>query len=99
MADILSMLQHLGGPQGPPPGPPTQGPPQGGPSGSERAPIQILKQMIDLANQYMQVEPDAEDKATMAKLLQTLHQYLAKDQQDTAQAIGSPAVQRVLRKS
>jgi hypothetical protein len=67
--------------------------------GDEREPIAILKQMIDLAKQYLEVEPDEEDKATMAKTLATLQQYLGKEQADTAQALGQPAVQRVLRKS
>jgi len=64
-------------------------PPQGPPSGGERESLSILRQMIDLAQQYIQAEPDAEDKATMAKLAATLHQYFAKDQQDTHKLLGN----------
>jgi hypothetical protein len=56
--------------------------------------------MIQLARQYLDVEPDEEDKATMAKLLATLQQYKAKDQADMQQALGGNAsVARVLRKT
>ncbi len=78
--------------------PPDQGPPQGG-GGGERPAIQILNQMIELAAHYIQVEPDPEDKATMAKLAATLHQYLAKDQQDTNKVLGNPsALSKVIGK-
>ncbi len=71
-------------------------PPQG--DTGEQKPIAILKQMIELGNTYIAAEPDAEDKATMAKLLATLHQYLAKDQQDAEAALGGGAPTRLLRK-
>lgn len=101
--DIASLLQHLTGPpagapvaQGPPPGPP-QGP-QGGGSPAEGPALQVLKQMIQLAHQYMQVEPDQEDKATMAKVLMMLQQYLAKDQADQDNMMGGAMQPRLLRK-
>ncbi len=72
---------------GPPPGP-QQGPPQAG-GGGEREALSILRQMIDLAQNYIQAEPDPEDKATMAKVAATLHQYLAKDQADTNKLLGN----------
>lgn len=72
--------------------------PDAGGSSGEQKPMAILKQMIDLGNQYIGVEPDAEDKATMAKLLATLHQYLAKDQQDAEAALGGGSATRTLRK-
>jgi hypothetical protein len=54
--------------------------------------------MIDLAQQYIQVEPDDVDKHTMMKVLSTLQQYKAKDQQDTEKALGSgPAVRSLAR--
>lgn len=65
---------------------------------SEREPIAILKQMIELGNRYISVEPDAADKATMAKLLATLHQYLGQDQKDAEAALGGGSATRVLRK-
>lgn len=66
--------------------------------GGDRQAISLLKQMIELGNQFIQVEPDAEDKATMAKLLATLHQYLSKEQQDAEAALGGGPGTRLLRK-
>lgn len=74
--------------------PPDQGPADADP----HQPIRILQQMIQLGQEYQRVEPDAEDKATMAKVLSTLHQYLAKDQQDAEGALGGGSATRVLRK-
>lgn len=79
-------------------GPPPQAQPETPESGGERQPIAILKQMISLGNQYITVEPDAEDKATMSKLLMTLHQYLAKEQSDAEAALGGGPATRVMRK-
>jgi hypothetical protein len=92
---LLEMLQGGGG--APPEQAPEPAPDQGGGS-PEDEPISILKQMIKLGQQYQAVEPDAEDKATMAKLLATLHTYLAKDQQDAEAALGGGSATRVLRK-
>lgn len=74
------------------------GTPQDAPASDEREPIAILKQMIELAQRYMQVEPDAEDKATMAKLHATLQQYMAKDQADAEAALGGGPATRLMRK-
>jgi len=88
---------------GPPPGMPAsievsdQGD-QGDQGGPEARPISILHQMIQLAQDYIQVEPDDVDKHTMMKVLQQLQAYLAKDQQDTEKAMGSsPAVKSLAR--
>ena len=70
-----------------------------GPGESEQEPLRILDQMIQLAKRYIDVEPDAVDKATMGKLLQTLLQYQAKDQSDADAALGSAGTARILRKS
>lgn len=88
---LLALLQGAGGAQ-----PPQQAPQSGG--GDERQAIQLLKQMIQLGNQYIQVEPDAADKATMAKVLGTLHQYLAAEQKDAETALGGGPATRVMRK-
>lgn len=94
---LLEMLQGGGGAPPPDqPGQPASDTPDAG--GDEQEPISILKQMIKLGQQYQAVEPDAEDKATMAKLLATLHTYLAKDQQDAEAALGGGSATRVLRK-
>jgi hypothetical protein len=91
---LLGQLAGRGGPGfgGPPPDVPGQ------PDSDEQAPIAILKQMITLGAKYIAVENDAADKATMAKLVATLHQYLAKDQQDAEAALGGGAATRALRK-
>lgn len=87
--DIASLL-HGGGAPPFQPGAPAQDSP------NERVPIQILKQMIALSQQYIHAEPDAQDKATMAQIAAKLHSYLAKDQADTQQVLGSPAAARVI---
>lgn len=86
-----------GGAQPPQQAPQEPQPEQGGDSG-QREGLQILQRMIQLGQQFIQVEPDAEDKATMAKLLATLHQYLAKEQQDAEAALGGGSATRVLRR-
>jgi hypothetical protein len=98
---VLASHQAGAQPGSPQPGPPPQAQPQGQdqPGGEdERQPIQILQQMIALGNKYIQVEPDAEDRATMAKLLATLHQYLATEQKDAEGALGGGAPTRLLRR-
>lgn len=101
LAILAAHQQAAGGAPGTPqpgPQPQPQGQPQPETSDDERQPIQILQQMIALGNQFIQVEPDAEDKATMAKLLATLHQYLAKEQQDAEGALGGGPATRILRR-
>jgi hypothetical protein len=89
MADPAALQAMLGGlgPGGPPPsGPPGPDPSMmGGPpdqGGGEDDPISILQQMLDLADNYGQVEPDDEDKLLMEKARTLLQQLLAKDQKD-----------------
>jgi len=89
------LMALLGGGAGAPAAPSPAEPTAGGP---EDEPIDILKQMIELANRYISVERDAEDQATMSKLLATLHQYLAKDQQDAEAALGGGPATRLMRK-
>lgn len=93
---LLALLAARGGGDAAPAGPPPDV--AGQPDNDEQEPIAILKQMIQLGGKYIAVENDAEDKATMAKLVATLHQYLAKDQQDAEGALGGGAATRVLRK-
>lgn len=98
--DIAGLLAQLGGGQQAGPDPSAGYNAGQGGQGSEQQPVAILDQMIQLARQYLDVEPDEEDKATMAKLLATLQQYKAKDQADMQQALGGNAsVARVLRKA
>ncbi len=78
------------GAQGPTPGPPDAG---GG------DPVSLLQQMTDIANAYMQAEPDAEDKLQGAKILQLIHQLLAKNQADAEQQQGGTVTPRIARKA
>lgn len=72
----------------------------GQPGGNpEDQPIALLQQMIDLAKQYMDAEPDQQDVATMAKVLSTLQGYLAKDQADRDAALGNGSIARLMRKT
>ena len=91
MMPDLSQLAQLGGP---PAGPPED---QGG---GEDNPVEILKQMLELADQYRGVEPDEEDKASMEQARTLLQQLLAKDQKEKdglLQGKASPgALRRVL---
>lgn len=73
--------------------------PDGGSPSSEQDPIQFLKDAIDSLTQYQQVEPDAVDKATAAKMLAQLHSLLAKDQQDGDSQLTGKLNPRMLRKA
>lgn len=77
---------------------PSSGASGGSGGGSEQKPVALLKQMIQLGHQYIQAEPDDVDKATMLKVLSTLQQYLAKDQQDAEKAMGVTPQARFMRK-
>lgn len=100
MSSIMDMLGGAGRPNSiqvsPPGGSADSAPPSGG--GSEAKPIELLKQMIELAQQYIGAEKDDIDKATMTKVLAQLQQYLAKDQQDAEKAMGVTPQARFLRK-
>lgn len=95
--DIGQLLASLGGGQGGPPPDAAQGP-QGPQDTSGGQPIELLKQIISVIQQYLQAEPDEEDKLQGTKLLQLAQQLLAKDQQDRDQAMGGSS-QRILRKA
>jgi hypothetical protein len=55
--------------------------------------------MLDLASQYLDVEPDEEDKLQMQKITTLLQQLLAKDQQDTDNAMSGNTSPRTIRKA
>jgi hypothetical protein len=95
--DIAQLLASMGGGGNQPSGP-QQGQPQQGPDQSSGQPVDILKQIVGLIQQYLQAEPDEEDKLQGAKLFQLAQQLLAKDQQDHDQAMGGSS-QRILRKA
>lgn len=60
--------------------------------------VQLIQQMIDLGMKYQAIQPDAEHKATMAKVLMTLHQYMASEQKDAEAALGGGSATRLLRR-
>lgn len=83
--DPMAAIAGLMGGQGPAP----TGP--GGQAGGST--VDILRQMLDLGKQYLDVEQDEEDILTMTKVLQLLQGYLAseqKEQQDAMQGKLSP---------
>ena len=95
ISELLAALQGGGGETGMMP--PASAPPTNG-GGGEDEPIAILKEMLRLAHQYLEVEPDEEDKATMEAVSTMLQKYLAKDQQDAEKLMGGGALSRTLRK-
>lgn len=96
--DLGALAAGVGAGGGSGPHPPTIQIPGDAEDSAEAKPIAILQKMIALAGQYLDVEPDAEDKATMAKVQATLHQYLAKEQSDADTALGNKSTARILRK-
>ena len=70
------MLPDLSALAGPPGGPDSPDAPGAG------DPVEILKQMLDLADQYRQAEPDEADKSSMEQARTLLQKLLAKDQQE-----------------
>ena len=101
LASILGGLGGGGGPGGPPPdaGPPQGGPPPGPPSGGDPGQaLDLIKQIVDLVQKYLQVEPDEEDKVAGTDILKLAQKLLAKDQADRDQAMGGSS-QRILRKA
>lgn len=66
---------------------------------AEDQPLELLARMISDAKRYIDVEPDAEDRATMGTVLRTLLQYQAKDQRDREAALGGGPATRLIRKA
>ena len=63
-------------------------------------PVDVLRQLLSMTHDYLQVEPDENDKAEMVKVALILQRLLAKDQQDKDTLMGgSSSVMRALRKS
>lgn len=60
--------------------------------------VALIQQMIQLGTQYQAIQPDAEHKATMAKVLTILHQYMASEQKDAEAALGGGPGTRLLRR-
>ena len=78
---------------------PTQPGQDQGASGSspDAAAADILGQMLDLATQYMQIEPDEEDKQVIAVCIANMQKVRAKDQQDADKLAQGNVTPRALR--
>jgi hypothetical protein len=104
----MDMISGRGAPPGPPPnlaallgaggGAPGGGPQQGATT-QQGDPVAIVSNMLDLAQQYLQVEPDQDDKLAMQKVSTELQQLLAKDQADGDKAMSGDLGPRTLRKA
>ncbi len=109
--ELMALMGGGGGPSAPAPdqalglGDPSAGqsfgPGPGDPSagGSESDPLILVKQMIDSARQYLDVEPDEQDKANMTKILAQLQRVLAKDQSDSDLAMQGKVSPAYIRKT
>lgn len=77
-------------------GPPDQGQ---DPSQGSGDPLDILSQMLDLADQYRSAEPDEEDRLEMEKARTLLQNLLAKDQKEQDGMMQGKVTPRGVRKS
>jgi hypothetical protein len=99
----MDMISGRGAPSGPPPNLAALlgagGGPQQGATTQQGDPVAIVSNMLDLAQQYLQVEPDQDDKLAMQKVSTELQQLLAKDQADGDKAMSGDLGPRTLRKA
>lgn len=89
--DVMSAISAGG--QGDPGAP---GADQGDPNASA---ADLLSQILDLGTQYLQVEPDEQDKATVQGCLATLQKIRAKDQSEADGALQGKTTPRLIRKA
>ena len=91
--DVGQLAQMLGG------APPGAGP---GPADDEGAADQDalahVKAALAELDQAASKEPDAVERASLAKVIATLHQWLANDQKSAEAALGGGPATRALRK-
>ena len=92
--DVGGLAALLGG------APPGAGP---GPADNENAPgeadaLAHVKAALTELNQAASKEPDAVERASLAKVIATLHQWLANDQKSAEAALGGGPATRALRK-
>jgi hypothetical protein len=66
-------------------------------SSADAAAADILGQMLDLAMQYMQIEPDEEDKQIISTCIVNMQKVRAKDQQDADKMTQGQVTPRALR--
>jgi hypothetical protein len=62
-------------------------------------PVQLLSDALDTLQQYMQVEPDEEDKAVAAQCITQLQKLKAKDQAEADGAMQGKTTPRMVRKA
>ena len=91
--DVGSLAQMLGG------APPAASP-GGGDSESpaDQDALAHVKAALRELDQAASKEPDAVERASLAKVIATLHQWLANDQQSAEAALGGGPATRALRK-
>lgn len=75
------------------------GAPDAGASPSGGDPVQLLSDALDTLQQYMQVEPDEEDKAVAAQCITQLQKLKAKDQSEADGAMQGKTTPRMVRKA
>lgn len=91
---LAGMLGGMGGPGGPPPGPPE---PEGPPAPESTS--DVIKQMVEAALAYLDIETDEQEKAQMAAVLKSLQDFLAREQKEEQDAMGGKMSPRLLSKA
>lgn len=102
----MDMLGQAGGaPGGPPPGPPppdpsqTAGPPPpAGPGGGGGDPSDLIREMLDILDEYKASEEDEEDLLLVEKIGTQLQQLLANNQKELDGAMKGTISPKLLRK-
>lgn len=105
MSSILSSI--LGGHGAPPPLPPDimsaigKGAPDAEDAAEDKGkdPAALLSDALDTLAQYLKVEPDEADKATVATCIANLQKVRAKDQQEADGALQGKTTPRLMRKA
>jgi hypothetical protein len=75
------------------------GAPMGPPQGGGGSPAEIIREILQVADQYRQAEQDDEDLAVMAKIIAQLQTLLAKQQKEADQALGVGPGAKFLRRN
>jgi hypothetical protein len=97
LQQMIAQQQASGGPAPPPGGP---APPLAGPPGDlQGSPSEILQGMLELADQYRQVERDHKDLLDMEKVRTLLQQILAAQANEQDQMMQGKATPRAMRRA
>jgi hypothetical protein len=73
-------------------------PPASYPEESED-PTDLLRQILDLAAEYREVEPDEEDRLAIERVTTLVQQLIARNQKESDQALSGQLNPRTLRKA